>query len=305
MRSYFRTRANIPKKNIIFEFVGAYTNTRKKIIKNTNSKNKNPKISIQYSILTCHFYNFNKADLDVTGNPTVKKAFIQSDGVCRLCHEECGFGCAGPTNRNCISEYTEHPEFQACKHVQHGDEYGKCLEECPKGYFEDQIVETDFHYKKCVECPMGCAECNDHTTANYAILTNPSFGYKSCCGKKCAPGYFRKDTGLEKMECLKICPEGYHGDADTRKCVESWTVIAFQDSPLLIDDFTEHTNSFNVDGGTVEPLTNFFNFDVLDLTHAQAGGVWRVSNFLLKIFFLRPKISVQTTCNSIIYTKNF
>ena len=33
-----------------------------------------------------------------------KKAFMDGENICRLCHEECRVGCTGITDRDCIAE---------------------------------------------------------------------------------------------------------------------------------------------------------------------------------------------------------
>ena len=55
----------------------------------------------------------------VTGEPEIVKAFIPVAGICRLCHEECAFGCKGTSNRECISaNIATDPYNLGCKHVQ-------------------------------------------------------------------------------------------------------------------------------------------------------------------------------------------
>jgi len=61
----------------------------------------------------------NSAELDTNGDPTIVKAFIPIEGTCRLCHKECGFGCKGTGNRNCISaNIATDPYNLGCKNVQ-------------------------------------------------------------------------------------------------------------------------------------------------------------------------------------------
>ena len=133
-------------------------------------------------------------------------------------------------------------------------------------------------------CHEACTHCEEKDESYFQVLSDEAAGYKRCCGTECKPGYFRKDTGLEKMECLKQCPTGYYADEDTRRCLESWTVIGYQDSPFNIDNFTAEgqvptlATTFNEANASalIEPLTNFFNLDVLDIQHSSDSGTWKV-----------------------------
>lgn len=65
-----------------------------------------------------------KGDFTVrTGEITVEgqtyKGFMDGERICRLCHEECAFGCVGITNKDCINtDMVNDPENMGCKTVQ-------------------------------------------------------------------------------------------------------------------------------------------------------------------------------------------
>ena len=66
---------------------------------------------------------------------------MEGDITCRLCHEECNFGCKGSTNKDCISlDPVLKPWFKDCKTVQYGLEFGRCLSECPS---QESQIEFD------------------------------------------------------------------------------------------------------------------------------------------------------------------
>jgi len=167
---------------------------------------------------------------------------------------------------------------------------GKCLEECPDGYFEDLEHENfDGSFRtQCIACHQSCMQCRENDDDYFVELINPALGYKNCCGNQCKTGYYRKDTGLDKIECLQQCPDNYYGDDDTLRCIEKWTVIAYQDAAFSESDFELKVNAFNLEEGAQErgvtvPLQNFFNLDVLDLPESSFSreneptiDVWKV-----------------------------
>ena len=62
------------------------------------------------------------------GLPVVKKAFIPAQGMCRLCHPECGFGCTGTSNRKCISPFTlDYSNHKGCLNVQVSNHASQCV----------------------------------------------------------------------------------------------------------------------------------------------------------------------------------
>ena len=180
------------------------------------------------------------------------------------------------------------------------------MEECPAGYYADPTVENNDGTTRtqCMPCHEACMQCLENEQDNWAQPgpttlkpndppANELAGYKNCCGNTCKAGYYRKYSGLEKIECLKQCPPNYYGDDDTRRCIEKWTVIAYQDSALLESDFSKpKQNTFNLEDGAQvrgvsEPLQTFFNLDVLSLpqstTENEAGQeVWKVCKINIK-----------------------
>ena len=39
--------------------------------------------------------------------------------ICKVCHDECAWGCKGTSDRHCISEWDEiYPDIKGCKNVQ-------------------------------------------------------------------------------------------------------------------------------------------------------------------------------------------
>ena len=149
------------------------------------------------------------------------------------------------------------------------------MEVCPDGYHVNEAYPNGSNdgttRRQCEACHEACTQCEENLQSNWVYPAgDPAPGYKRCCGNTCQPGYYRKDTGLEKIECLQECGADYYGDEDTRRCIEKWTVIAYQDSALSESNFTVKVNDFNLEAdsnerGVTEPLQNFFNLNVLSL----------------------------------------
>ena len=75
---------------------------------------------------------------------------MDGEEVCRLCHEECKFGCTGISNKDCINENVrEQPFFKDCNTVQYELEFGRCLTECPTGYFVETVTIESVTFDIC------------------------------------------------------------------------------------------------------------------------------------------------------------
>ena len=220
---------------------------------------------------------------------TEKKAFMDGTNICRLCHAECAFGCSGITNKDCISENVQSEPFnKGCNTVQYDREFGRCLTKCPKSYYIDNTVTIDsVSIPSCVKCNDACQECIDTEFVAPATLD----GYLQCCGSLCSNGYFKVDNGLEKIMCVKSCPDGYYKTEDKR-CLAKWTVIGYQNSAF---NNTEYLSSSldHADGVTTlstaaekktildlakqEPMTNFFDVNELDAAGSFVkDGKWKL-----------------------------
>lgn len=154
-------------------------------------------------------------------------------------------------------------------HFKYGFEYGRCLAECPAGHFKDDTFELDSGtvVKMCLQCHPACQECLENETGDG--FESPLDGYDRCCGKLCSNGYFQVDLGLEKIQCVKRCPDGYY-PTDANRCIEKWTVIGYQDEAI---NNTLHVVAGQFDasiissdrptgleyGAKTEPLTTFFD----------------------------------------------
>jgi len=80
------------------------------------------------------------------------------------------------------------------------------------------------------------------------------------------------DNGLDKMMCVKNCPDGYYKTEDKR-CVEKWTTIAFQNAPF---DNTEYLLRALEVGSRSEPFSNFFDFNNLQVGgNFEKEGKWK------------------------------
>ena len=77
------------------------------------------------------------------------------------------------------------------------------------------FIKADPDYENinvCAACHPACQECLGHFTeeedpTKHAPASED--GYKECCGTVCSNGYFRVHNGLDKMKCVKSCPDGH------------------------------------------------------------------------------------------------
>ena len=84
--------------------------------------------------------------------------------TCKVCHPECDFGCTGTANTDCISpNYANAPYNKRCANVQDGLEFGRCLAQCPDGFYPKEnsllrINDTD-NGALCERCHESCQTC--------------------------------------------------------------------------------------------------------------------------------------------------
>uniref|UniRef100_A0A3Q3MJW6 Growth factor receptor domain-containing protein n=1 Tax=Mastacembelus armatus TaxID=205130 RepID=A0A3Q3MJW6_9TELE len=106
--------------------------------------------------------------------------YADQDGECHPCHKYC-HRCSGPGKTHCLTCYQ--------KHLLLSESNGTCVDECPAGYFKDELGQ------KCEACHPSCQSCD------------------SCLS--CALGL----TYLQKEgRCLLSCPQGYYHDTAHSTC---------------------------------------------------------------------------------------
>ena len=142
-----------------------------------------------------------------------------------------------------------------------------CIEECPSGYFPATVDSID----TCSLCHPACAECLANTDSDSSAATYDPDVYEECCGDQCADGFYKLDAGINKIKCLRSCPEGYYPIVDERRCVEKWRIIAFQDTVI---DNLNYTEKATVRGALSDPLVNFWDFDQL-ANFEDTNGLWK------------------------------
>jgi len=88
---------------------------------------------------------------------------MDGESICRLCHEECKFGCTGITNKDCITEDIRANKYdKGCLNVQYGLEFGRCLDACPKGYYSQLTTILTSTFNLCTQCHHACQEQRKH-----------------------------------------------------------------------------------------------------------------------------------------------
>ena len=117
-----------------------------------------------------------------------------SDNECKECYQNstgpyftCRT-CDGDGNSKCLT-------CESGKFLHNG----KCISECPDGYWEDSTVNE-------------CKQCHQDTDGPYYTCATCDAGGNNNC-LSCIPGTF-----LHNNQCLNPCPNGYWEDTTAHKC---------------------------------------------------------------------------------------
>lgn len=163
--------------------------------------------------------------------PTCGDGFYQDRHSCAVCHESCA-GCWGPTEKHCLAcrdplhvlrdggcesscgkgFYNRQGTCSACdqscdscgpssprcltcteKTVLHD---GKCMSECPGGYYADATG-------RCKVCHNSCASCSGPTPSHCTACSPPKALRQGHCLPRCGEGFY-SDHGVCKA-CHSSC----------------------------------------------------------------------------------------------------
>ncbi|XP_070468854.1 extracellular matrix organizing protein FRAS1 isoform X1 [Equus przewalskii] len=87
--------------------------------------------------------------------------YLENTGLCEACHQSC-FGCSGKSRHNCTACRPSHALLD-----------GRCLSQCPDGYFNQE--------DSCTECHPTCRQCHGPSESD-CISCHP---YVTLVGGKC------------------------------------------------------------------------------------------------------------------------
>ncbi|KAG3276368.1 Fraser extracellular matrix complex subunit 1 [Ictidomys tridecemlineatus] len=160
--------------------------------------------------------------------------YLDSSGLCEACHQSC-FKCLGKSPHNCTACRPSHVLLD-----------GRCLSQCPEGYFNQEGSCTECH-PTCRRChgplEFDCTSCHPHVTVtNGKCKTSCKeeqflnlVGYCADCHPLCQHCVADlQDTGsvclrcqnarylLLGDHCVPDCPSGYYAERGAcKKCHSS------------------------------------------------------------------------------------
>ncbi|KAI4878135.1 hypothetical protein NFI96_007718 [Prochilodus magdalenae] len=151
---------------------------------------------------------------------------------------------------------------------------GKCLDDCPKGYFRN-VQE-----KKCESCHDSCTDCIGPDADDCTSCWNPlAVHYNGECLSSCPSNTYRDKTECRDHMCVAMCPDGYYSDNDKRECVKCYVTCATCHGYHSTNCLTCKADHFRLGNSCVEKCPPSFysntvngTCEACDLSCAECSG---------------------------------